>query len=178
MKTNTTTIIILLAAAGLGYYLWTKRRKTAADLGAAAGSAAATAAVNTAGQILTGGASTGSTSGTGSGTTTAGKINFTETELNSLLSNGKTGNTVKALQSFLKKAGKNIGAAGADGVFGADTERALNDYEGKKTITLKELDITAYEPATGIVYGRMFGYMPEGKLIGFDGYLALFSYTS
>jgi peptidoglycan hydrolase-like protein with peptidoglycan-binding domain len=177
MKTNKTTIIILLAAAGLGYYLWTKRRKTAADLGAAAGSAAATAAVNTAGQILTGGGSTGSTSGTGSGTT-AGKITFTDAERNSLLSNGKIGNTVKALQLFLKKAGKNIGAAGIDGIFGADTERALNDYEGKKTITLKELNITGYEPTTGTVYGRTFGIHPEGKLIGFEGYLPLFSYTS
>ena len=162
MKTNTTTIIILLAAAGLGYYLWTKRRKTAADLGAAAGSAAATAAVNTAGQILTG-AGGGTTGTTGSGTT-GGKITFTETERNSLLSNGKTGNTVKALQSYLKKAGKNIGAAGVDGVFGADTERALNDQEDKKTITLKELDVTGYDITTEKVYGREWGYQPEGVL--------------
>jgi hypothetical protein len=153
MKTNTTTIIILLAAAGLGYYLWTKRRKTAADLGAAAGSAAATAAVNTAGQIL-GGGTTGSTSGSGSGTTTAGKITFTETELNSLLSNGKIGNTVKALQLYLKQASQNIGAAGADGVFGADTERALNNEIGKKTVTLKELKITGVNLTTGTVFGK------------------------
>jgi hypothetical protein len=161
MKTNTTTIIILLAAAGLGYYLWTKRRKTAADLGAAAGSAAATAAVNTAGQILTGGATTGSGSGSG---TTAGKITFTDAERNSLLSNGKIGNTVKALQLYLKKAGKNIGAAGVDGIFGADTERALNDQIGKKTVTLKELDITGYDITTDKVYGRQWGYSPEGSL--------------
>lgn len=160
MKTNNTTIIILLAAAGLGYYLWTKRRKTAAEVGAAAGSAAATAAVNTAGQILTGGASTGS--GSGSGTTTGGKITFTDAETESLLSKGKTGNTVKALQLYLKKAGRNIGAAGADGIFGTDTERALDDQEGKKTIVLADLGITA----VNISQGKVFGYSTAGFIEG------------
>lgn len=157
MKTNTTTIIILLAAAGLGYYLWDKRRKKAAELKAAAEKAAATAA----GQILGGGSTgsggttgSGSTSGSGSGTTTAGKITFTETELNSLLSNGKIGNTVKALQLYLKQAGQNIGAAGVDGVFGTDTERAINNEIGKKTVTLKELKITGVNLTTGTVFGK------------------------
>lgn len=166
MKTNTTTIIILLAAAGLGYYLWTKRRKTAADLGAAAGSAAATAAVNTAGQIL-GGGTTGTTSGSGSGTTTGGKITFTDAETESLLSKGKTGNTVKALQLYLKKAGRNIGAAGADGIFGADTENALNDQEGKKTIVLADLGITAVNISQGKVFGYSTGFI-EGTWNGDD----------
>jgi hypothetical protein len=159
MKTNNVTIIILLAAAGLGYYLWTKRRKTAAEVGAAAGSAAVTAAANTAGQILTGGGTTGTTgSGTSGSGTTTGKYTFTDAELEKNLSKGSTGTNVKALQLYLKKAGRNIGASGADGIFGTDTERALDDQEGRKTITLADLGITAVNINSAIVYGDGLGW--------------------
>lgn len=172
MKTNNVTIIILLAAAGLGYYLWTKRRKTAAEVGAAAGSAAVTAAANTAGQILTSGGTTGTTGTTGSGTsgsgTTTGKYTFTDTEREKNLSKGSTGTNVKALQLYLKKAGRNIGASGADGVFGTDTERALDDQEGRKTITLADLGITSVNINSGIVYGDTWTGFLEGIWNGTD----------
>jgi hypothetical protein len=167
MKTNNVTIIILLAAAGLGYYLWTKRRKTAAEVGAAAGSAAVTAAANTAGQILTGGTTGTTGSGTSGSGTTTGKYTFTNAELEKNLSKGSTGTNVKALQLYLKKAGRNIGASGADGIFGNDTERALDDQEGRKTITLADLGITAVNINSATVYGDGLGFL-EGIWNGTD----------
>lgn len=140
MKGNNITIVIILAAAGIGYYLWTKRRKAAESLGAtagaAAGSAAVTAAANTAGQIgivppilQTGGSA-------------AGVIDheFTETEINSLLSTSKPAvlNETRALQIYLNEMGANLIV---DGQFGQATETALNSKKGKKNITLKELKI-------------------------------------
>jgi hypothetical protein len=157
MKTNNTTIIILLAAAGLGYYLWTKRRKTAAEVGAAAGSAAVTAAANTAGQILTGGGTTGTT---GSGTS-AGKYTFTDAELQKNLSKGSTGKNVKALQLFLIKVGQNL-PGGADGVFGTNTENALYNFKDVKNATLKDVSytrtwITAIDESQNKIYGKLNG---------------------
>jgi hypothetical protein len=160
MKTNNTTIIILLAAAGLGYYLWTKRRKTAAEVGAAAGSAAVTAAANTAGQILTGGGTTGTTGTTGSGTS-AGKYTFTDAELQKNLSKGSTGKNVKALQLFLIKAGQNL-PGGADGVFGTNTENALFNFNDMRNATLKNVSytrtwITAIDESQNKIYGKLNG---------------------
>jgi hypothetical protein len=157
MKTNNVTIIILLAAAGLGYYLWTKRRKTAAEVGAAAGNAAVTAAANTAGQILTGGGTTGTT---GSGTS-AGKYTFTDAELQKNLTKGSTGKNVKALQLFLIKAGHNL-PGGADGVFGTNTENALFNFKDVRTATLKDVSylrtwITAIDESQNKIYGKLNG---------------------
>lgn len=169
MKKNTTTIIILLAAAGLGYYLWTKRRKTATSIAQQAGSVAGTAAATAAGQVLSGagGGTSGTTSGSGTGTT-SGKINFTDAEQNKLLSKGQSGNQVKALQLYLQKAGENIGASGADGIFGTNTEDALYLYEGKKTITLADLRITAVNINSQLVYGEKSGWLGEGIWNGTD----------
>lgn len=161
MKKNSVTIIILLAAAGLGYYLWTKRRKTATSIAEQAGSVISTAA-GAAGQVIDQGGAGQSTQGAGTISATSGKITFTDAELDSLLSKGKTGNTVKALQSYLKKAGRNIGAAGIDGIFGTDTESALQDQEGVKTTTLNTLSITAYDINSKIVYGDKSGWLGEG----------------
>ena len=83
------------------------------------------------------------------------------------LSKGSTGTNVKALQLYLKKAGRNIGASGADGIFGTDTERALEDEIGKKTICLADLSITAVNINSGIVYGDKLGFL-EGIWNGTD----------
>lgn len=167
MKAKTTTIIILLAAAGLGYYLWTKRKKAAAKLGATAGAAAGTAAVTAAAgaasQIINQGAAGLGTPapapGTGSGVSSPGKYSFSEAELTTLLNRGKTGTNVKALQIYLNKSGANLAT---DGNFGQLTETALRNREGTASTTLKTLKITAVDTSTNNVFGSQFGWSQEG----------------
>ena len=175
MKNNTITIVILLAAAGLGYYFYMKKKKN--DAAAAAAAAAKkpklptvtpqTGQGQTGGTVINqGGAGLGTPGapapGTGSGVLSPGKYSFSEAELTTLLNRGKTGTNVKALQIYLKKAGQNIGASGADGIFGTDTEAALRNEEGTASTTLKSLNITGVDTITNNVFGRAFGWSPEG----------------
>ena len=48
------------------------------------------------------------------------------------LSEGDSGNSVKAMQNLIEAAGYSVGSAGADGIFGAGTERGLKKYQAKK----------------------------------------------
>jgi hypothetical protein len=171
-----TISIFIVGAVVIYYYFFRKKAAAAAtNLGTAAGTAAVTAAANTAGQIInqtSSTISTGSGSGSGSGTP-AGKYTFTNTEREKNLSKGSTGILVRALQLYLKKAGRNLPPTatapdGIDGVFGTDTENALLDEIGKKTITLADLDITAVNLNSKIVYGDSWTGFMEGIWNGTD----------
>ena len=52
------------------------------------------------------------------------------------LKKGCEGASVKALQTLLIGYGYDCGRHGADGDFGADTERAVRDYQGKNELTV------------------------------------------
>jgi peptidoglycan hydrolase-like protein with peptidoglycan-binding domain len=152
MKNKGFTISIFIVGAVVIYYYFFRKKAAAAatNLGTAAGTAAVTAAANTAGQIINQTASTISTgSGSGSGTP-AGKYTFTQADKEKNLSKGSTGILVTALQIVLKKAGENLpptptAADGIDGVFGTDTEKALQSYQDIKYVTLQDLQVLPYE---------------------------------
>lgn len=186
MKGNNITIVIILAAAGIGYYLWTKRRKAAESLGATAGAAAGTAAVtaaaNTAGQILTG------TAATTTGTTKPGMFTFRETERNKVLKIGSSGPEVRALQIFLAKTGLTVDI---DGSYGNQTQTGVNSYinnpnnlfidllfpsriTNRGGVTLQDFRIYNMDQNTSTVYGAneipsLFSYEWTGnRLKGYD----------
>lgn len=53
-----------------------------------------------------------------------------------VLKKGDKGNSVKAMQALIEAAGYSVGSAGADGDFGAGTERGLEKYQKKKGLTV------------------------------------------
>ena len=152
MKNKGLTISIFIVGAAVIYYYFFRKKAaaTATNLGTAAGTAAVTAAANTAGQIVNQTASTISTgSGSGSGTA-GGKYTFTQADKEKNLSKGSTGILVTALQIVLKKAGENLPPTatapdGIDSVFGTDTEKALQSFQGVKSTTLEDIFIPGYE---------------------------------
>lgn len=48
------------------------------------------------------------------------------------LSEGDSGNSVKAMQTLIEAAGYSVGSAGADGIFGSGTLKGLKKYQDKK----------------------------------------------
>lgn len=99
----------------------------------------------------TGGGTTTQSTGT---QTTINDIYFNSTERSKVLKKGDSGNEVKALQLYLKIAGKNLGVYGADGVFGTDTENALRSFGNTTSTTLDTLGIESIKLSTGQVYGK------------------------
>lgn len=66
------------------------------------------------------------------------------------LQTGSTGNEVKKLQSSLKNAGYDVGEAGADGIYGPATERAVRRYQTDKGL---KVDGIAGEQTQGSLLG-------------------------
>ena len=91
------------------------------------------------------------TQSTGSGLT---EIYFNSEDRNKILKLGSRGDEVKALQLYLKIAGKNIGASGADGIFGGDTLNALKSFGNVEQTTLGTIGVNVINVSTGRVYGK------------------------
>ena len=53
-----------------------------------------------------------------------------------VLKKGDKGGAVKTMQTLIEAAGYSVGSAGADGSFGAGTERGLEKYQKKKGLTV------------------------------------------
>lgn len=53
-----------------------------------------------------------------------------------VLKKGDKGGAVKTMQTLIEAAGYSVGSAGADGEFGAGTERGLEKYQKKKGLTV------------------------------------------
>lgn len=66
------------------------------------------------------------------------------------LQTGSTGDEVKKLQSSLKSAGYDVGEAGADGIYGPATERAVRRYQTDKGL---KVDGIAGEQTQGSLLG-------------------------
>ena len=66
------------------------------------------------------------------------------------LQTGSTGDEVKKLQSSLKSAGYDVGEAGADGIYGPATERAVRKYQTDKGL---KVDGIAGEQTQGSLLG-------------------------
>lgn len=66
------------------------------------------------------------------------------------LQTGSTGDEVKKLQSSLKSAGYDVGEAGADGIYGQATERAVRRYQTDKGL---KVDGIAGEQTQGSLLG-------------------------
>lgn len=67
------------------------------------------------------------------------------------LQKGSSGDDVKKLQQSLADAGYNIGSAGADGIYGADTETAVRQYQADNKL---DEDGVAGEKTLGSLYGN------------------------
>jgi predicted xylose isomerase-like sugar epimerase len=122
-KTN--WLLIAITAAGIGaviyYFLWIKSKKAKAS------------ALET-------------TTETGANITPF-KI-LSESEKNTILQKGSSGNLVKVLQRVLneKETLGFVAPLQIDGVFGMNTEEKLNRIKGKTIITLKEFNVISYTP--------------------------------
>jgi len=168
MKNKGLTISIFIVAAAVIYYYYMRKKAAAEELKKKEAQkkpiVTTGQTINTAGQIINQTASTIST-GSGSGTP-AGKYTFTQADKEKNLSKGSTGILVTALQIWLKRAGETLpptqtAADGIDGVFGTDTEKALQSYSGVKTTTLKNLpntlgtNITAVDAVNRKIYAKL-----------------------
>jgi hypothetical protein len=121
-KTN--WLIIAITAAGIGaviyYFLWLKRKKSKS----AALDTTIQSIVNVMPKILS------------------------ESEKNTILQKGSSGDLVKVLQRVLneKETLGFVAPLQIDGVFGMNTEEKLNRIKGKTIITLKEFNVISYTP--------------------------------
>ena len=67
-----------------------------------------------------------------------------------LLRQGDQGEDVKKLQNALIAAGHDVGAAGADGIYGKNTAQAVRDYQTKHKL---QIDGIAGDETLGMLYG-------------------------
>ena len=67
-----------------------------------------------------------------------------------LLRQGDQGEDVKKLQNALIAAGHDVGAAGADGIYGQNTAQAVRDYQTKHKL---QIDGIAGDETLGMLYG-------------------------
>lgn len=122
-KTN--WLLIAITAAGIGgviyYFLWIKRKKLKA-------------------------VSLETTTETGANITPF-KI-LSESEKNTILQKGSSGDLVKVLQRVLneKETLGFVAPLQIDGVFGIKTEEKLNRIKDKTIIALKEFNVISYTP--------------------------------
>lgn len=79
-------------------------------------------------------------------TSTAAKKETTFSITLPVLKKGDKGNAVRTMQTLIEAAGYSVGSAGADGEFGAGTERGVERYQAKKGLTVSgECDAKTWE---------------------------------
>lgn len=76
------------------------------------------------------------------------------TEKRNYLQKGDSGDEVKQLQQNLIKLGYNCGSAGADGIFGDGTEKAVKTFQKNQNLTRTDWQEKRHRTRLKIFYGR------------------------